>query len=198
MDSWIHDNLEFSVLNQPGVFFGLILTCLFLLSANTIAVFLPSHDINNNDYYTTTLEIGGKTKEGDLIIAPGNDEYDTYIPYFVRRKLVSLHALLVDNANDLPASLAAVRDSIDETWSRKRSVYLFSELHDTAKVYRDMYELHNLTDSSIAGYFRSFVIVDTLQAGELRLYKLAGPRRQSAPDQKLNSAPTKKVVLRKS
>ncbi|HTK81420.1 MAG TPA: SipW-dependent-type signal peptide-containing protein [Bacteroidota bacterium] len=170
---WTHDTLEVSVPNQPGVFFGLIAAFLCLLSANSIGVFLPAHDITNNDYYTTTLDIGGRTKEGDLIVVPGNDEYDTYIPYFTKRKIVSLHALLVDNANDLPASLASVRDSIDATWDKKRSVYLFSELHDTAKVYREMYDLHNLTDSAVAGYFRLFPVADTLEAGEIRLYKLA-------------------------
>ncbi|HEV8538847.1 MAG TPA: hypothetical protein VGR15_07995, partial [Bacteroidota bacterium] len=179
LGSALHEKLRRPLAECPSVQFALTAFAVLLLSANSIAAFLPSRDISNNDYYTTTIEIGKKTNAGDMIVIPGNDEYDTYIPYFIKREVVSLHALLIDHLNDLEGSLETIGEKISETGSAGHDVFIVSELRDTARTYADLYKLHHVDPEVLARFFRQYPVEDAVATGSLTLYKLGGIR----PDQ---------------
>jgi hypothetical protein len=158
-----------SIAERPALLYGLPVLVFTVFAANATAAFIPSHDIANNDYYVTTMAIGSATSPADLIVVPGNDEYDTYLPYFAKRTVVSFHALLVDHENDAAASLAEVGERMEECWDRGGRVYIAAELRDGVKVYADLYELHHLTDRDVTPFFREFPVLRHLKTGELPL-----------------------------
>lgn len=59
-----------------------------------------------------------------------------------------------------------------ETASAGHSIFIVSELHDSVTTYADVYEMHHVKSKDIANFFRRLTILDTLEAGNLVLYKL--------------------------
>lgn len=181
--TFVHVKFQSLVQHRLSLQFGLVVLVLSLFTANLISAYLPLHDIDTNDYYITTIAIGGSTAPDDVIVIPGNDEYETYIPYFVKRKVVSLHAVLIDHLNNIKDSFAEIETKITEATSSGHDVFIVSELHDSVRTYADVYELHHLKNEDVAPFFHTFGIKDTLQTGSLVLYKLGRKLPAKAPRQ---------------
>lgn len=169
---------------RPDIARPLIVSVVLVFLANGIAVFIPSHDLSKNDYYVTSMAIGDRTAPGDLIVIPGDDEYETYLPYFAHRSIVSLHAGLIDRSNDLDSTVQDITGKMEAVWDSGRAVWAVSELLDTVRTYADVYELHGLTGESVASRFRRFAVDDTIDAQGLVLYRL----RAAAPRSAMNTA----------
>ncbi len=174
----LHRNLGARLVRRGGLAAALFAASAFVASANAIAAYWPSHAISNNDYYVTTMEIRRATAKGDLIVVPGDDEYEIYIPYFAGREAVSLHALLVEHLNNLDESIDDLRESMDRVWGAGHHVYVVSELRDSAVTYRDLYDLHHLTNESVGKHFREFETAGTVETRSLTLYLLREPEGQ--------------------
>ena len=162
---------------HPAVLIALGMVVAAVLTANAISAFAPAHDLRNNDYYATTMSIGGRTTPGDLIVIPGNDEYETYIPYFIHRDIVSLHARLIEHLNDIDGTFEEIRDSMRQAWSNGHGVFIVSELRDSAIVYADVYDLHHLSNAEVAGRFRQFQVQETIETRSVTFYKLRRPEK---------------------
>jgi len=168
----IHSTIRQPIKNFAWLQGGFVALIAVVCSANLLAVFLPAHDIRNNDYYVTTIAIGNHTSAGDLVIIPGNDEYETYIPYFMKRNVASLHEILIDHMNDLQETLDDLRDRMSETWDSSHNVYIVDELRDSARSYADVYSLHHLKNDDIAHFFRHYPTGEAIETQSLTLYEL--------------------------
>src|ERR1041385_853026 len=113
--AYLHRNLGGRIVRRGALAGALAAAAALVASANAVAAYCPSHDIANNDYYVTTMQIAKATAHGDLIIVPGDDEYEIYIPYFAGREAVSLHALHVEHLNDMDESFDELRGSMDRS-----------------------------------------------------------------------------------
>jgi hypothetical protein len=169
---WFHRALAAAPARRAAVRNGLLLAAGALFAANLIAAYLPMRDAAANEYLTTTESLGPHTKPGDLVVVPGNDEYETYIPYFLHRDVVSLHAALIDHENDLDASLEAIGTRMDSARAARGRVFIVSELRDTVRLYADVYDLHGISNDDVAAYFRTFAVEETVKAGSLTFYRI--------------------------
>ncbi|MBI1807323.1 MAG: hypothetical protein HYR76_09770 [Ignavibacteria bacterium] len=170
--TYIHSKLRTPLARHPYLQCAIAVVILSILTGNAIAAYIPAHDVANNDYYVTTMAIAQSTKPGDLIVIPGNDEYEVYVPYFIKRKIVSLHAVFIDHLNDRASSFKEIKEKIENAWSEGANVFVVSELRDTANVYADVFDLHNLSMADRQQFFRQYAVEDTLEARSLVLYKL--------------------------
>ncbi|MBI1804321.1 MAG: hypothetical protein HYR77_07625 [Ignavibacteria bacterium] len=175
---FIHACLDNPLRHRPVfvVLFSMIV--LAILTANSIAAFVPAHDTANNDYYTATLSLKSVTSPDDLIVIPGNDEYEVYIPYFIGRKTVSLHSVFIDHLNDRAASFAELKKKMNEAWNERSDVFLFAELRDSDDIYEDVFAMHNLTCADRRQFFDQFSVTDTLSVENVTLYKLERPSKR--------------------
>jgi hypothetical protein len=173
--TYLHVNLGSRLMKQRVIGTALAGVVALVASANALSAWCPSHEIANNDYYVTTMEIGKSTGRGDLVVVPGDDEYEIYLPYFARRNALSLHALLVEHLNNVDETFEDLETEMDRVWKEGHRVLIVSELRDTARVYSDLYELHHLTNDDVAGRFRRYRVLDTLETGTLTLYTLGRP-----------------------
>jgi hypothetical protein len=176
----LHVNMGSPLVKQRLLGSSLALLVVLVCSANAISAYAPSHEIGNNDYYLTTEKIGRSTKPGDLVVIPGDDEYEIYLPFFVRRDVVSLHALLVEHVNDIDETFDDLETEMGRAWNGGHRVFIVSELRDTARVYRDVYELHHLTNEAVSSRFRPYPVLHTVEAGTLTLYELGEPGKHGA------------------
>jgi hypothetical protein len=175
----LHGRFRAEIVRYPSLLRALILLLAFVGSANAISAFGPSHDPQNNDYYVTTVEIGKLTHAGDMIVIPGDDEYEVYIPYFIKRDVASLHALLVEHENDFAAAFEDIQSHMDSVWEQGHDIFIVSELRDTVSAYRDLYELHHLSNEEVARRFRSYQVQKSVETRGITLYRL---RRPDHPD----------------
>ncbi|HEY6190823.1 MAG TPA: hypothetical protein VI215_00695 [Bacteroidota bacterium] len=173
--TWLHVNVGAPLIRRRALGTALAGVVLLVASANALSAFYPSHQIGNNDYYMTTREIGRRSSPGDLVVVPGDDEYEIYIPFFARRSAVSLHASLVEHLNALDESFEELETAMNGAWEGGHRVFIVSELRDSAVAYRDLYDLHHLSSEAVSRKFRRYAVLDTVTAGTLTLYKLRNP-----------------------
>jgi hypothetical protein len=142
------------------------------------AAIRPRMEASTNANLRLAEAVRRATQPGDLVLVTGTGWLalgEVYIPYFSRRPMLALQAVLKQEHGDKEAAFRRLRDEMERCWARGGQVYLLSEVLASRAAYSVLAQRYGVQQSDAIRFFEPYAPRPSLQAGAHSVWRLSRP-----------------------
>jgi hypothetical protein len=147
----------------------------------------PRLEASTNGNLALAETVRRATHPDDLVLVTGAGWLalgEVYIPYFSRRPMLALQAVLKQEQGDKAAAFERLRREMERRWARGQQVYILHEVLASRAAYSVLAERYGVRQSDALQFFEPYAPRRSLQVGAHSIWLLEPDEHKDTTDTK--------------